>query len=179
MTVIEILRWISIIFFKLRGNVLCFRFKQCGVFLFKKTKKLHLALIWQSNRWSLGSVLCCIHTPYVSSVITFRSLFGAQWQRDWVGHGLTTVSVSHRQGENMQTPSPLTGQNLCAIVWPSSVSQIRTLLCVARCHACFSAWYLWCLLCYLTTYKQNFLQDNRWCSVTLYCIIKLFYCVHQ
>lgn len=38
------------------------------------------------------------HTPYVSSVITFRSLFGAQWQRDWVGHSLTTVSVSHRQG---------------------------------------------------------------------------------
>lgn len=106
--------------FLLRGNVLLCVFLPTAL----KRKK---ALIWQSNRWSLGSVPSCIHTPYVSSVITFRSLFRAQWQRDWVGRGLTTVSVSHRQAENMQTPSALIETtDPSAIVWLSSLYQFRT-----------------------------------------------------
>lgn len=78
--------------------------------------KVVLPVIWQSNRWSLGSVVCLIHTPCVSSVITFRSLFRAQCQRDWAGHSLTTVSVSHRLGEDIH-PQCRIYVPLCGLVW--------------------------------------------------------------
>lgn len=43
-----------------------------------------------------------LHPHTVSAVITFRSLFGAQWQRDWVGHSLTLVSASCRLREETE-----------------------------------------------------------------------------
>lgn len=112
------------------------RFKLSGMSLLlflkkKRKKKDHLPLVLPGNRWSLGCALCFIRTPYVSSVITFRSLFGAQWQRDWVGHSLTTVSVSHRRRERIcpehseaRICVPLCGRAQFSKLWLRCVPEI-------------------------------------------------------
>lgn len=138
----------------------------CHVYLFF----FHLCVIWQSDRWSLGCVLGCIHTLCVICHY-IQVIVWSQWQRDWVGHSLTTVSASYRLSEETRissSPSPPSlplyhdnpsficyiayylHDNWCLIFYPSTPRRKEVSLSVSGCTVYFislqqSSWFFFFL----------------------------------
>lgn len=95
----------------------------------------HVSFLFSSfsnmAEWQMEFRFCSLlHPLTVSAVITFRSLLGAQWQRDWVGHSLTLVSASCRLREEAEI-SPL-NTPLC----PDNPSIICYIACYLHDNLC-------------------------------------------